>query len=123
MAAAAHRSGKPVCPCGQSELSNLSPSLQRTWAASGGEKWYYLRAGHTAFFRYCRTCHQELWPEDKRQQGAAVVEVVFYGRGCEQAALWRLLLDPGARGADCAGPGGSQGHSGKAPSALTAPLA
>ena len=61
--------GKPFCECGRRKLSNLSPKLQLTWAASENEKWSRLEGGTLAYFKFCQECHMRRWPDDMRQQG------------------------------------------------------
>ena len=75
---------QPVCSCGRRKLSNLSPALQQTWAASENEKRYKLDFGNLAYLRFCKDCHKQHWPSDMRQQGPS----------CEPAApVWAKRRD------------------------------
>ena len=83
----ARADGKPFCSCGRKKLSNLSPTLQQTWAASANEKWYKLDSGNLASFRFCKDCHKQRWPSDMRQESPS----------CKPAApvwaKWRDVAD------------------------------
>ena len=83
----ARAGGKPFRSCGRKKLSNLSLTLQQTWAASENEKCYKLDFGNLAYFRFCKNCHKQHWPSDMRQQGSS----------CKPAApvwaKWRDVAD------------------------------
>jgi hypothetical protein len=66
---ASRSSGKPMCPCGRTFRSRLSPRMLIVWASSEGRKWSW-QSDAQAYFRYCEDCHMKhAWPEDLRCKG------------------------------------------------------
>ena len=61
-------SGKPMCPCGRTTLSQLTHKALITWAEFEGERWTW-HSSNQAYFKYCEACHMFVWPRDGRYRG------------------------------------------------------
>ena len=61
-------SGKPMCPCGRTTLSQLTHKALITWAEFEGERWTW-HSSNQACFKYCEACHMFVQPRDGRYRG------------------------------------------------------
>ena len=62
---ASGRSGKPWCPCGKTQLADLTPAARMRWAEAEGVSWS-MYSERQAYFRFCQSCHMKYFPNDLR---------------------------------------------------------